>query len=38
MNNGIVSLLDLGFLYSILALAFLDRAALKQDIKWSNKL
>ena len=38
MNNGIMSLLDLGFLYSIVALAFLSREALKQDIKWSSKL
>ena len=31
-------MLDLGFLYSILGLAYLDREILKQDIKWSSKL
>ncbi len=38
MNNGIMSLLDLGFLYSILGLAHCDRATLKQDVKWSSKI
>jgi len=33
-----MSLLDLGFLYSILAIAYLDRETLKQDIMWSSKL
>lgn len=38
INNGIISLLDLGFLYSIVALAHSDRETLKKDIKWSSKI
>ena len=38
INNGILSLLDLGFLYSIVALAHSDRETLKKDIKWSSKI
>lgn len=38
MNNGLMSLLDLGFLYSILALAYSERDQLKKDIKWSSKI
>lgn len=29
--------MDLGFLYSLLALAYKDRKYLKQDVKWSSK-
>jgi hypothetical protein len=38
ISNGILSLLDLGFLYSIIALAYSDRETLKQDVKWSSKI
>jgi hypothetical protein len=38
MNNGIMSLRDLGFLYSILVLAYCDRQTLKADVKWSSKI
>ena len=38
INNGILSLLDLGFLYSIIALAHSDRETLKKDVKWSSKI
>lgn len=38
MANGILSLLDLGFLYSIISLAHSSREALKKDVKWSSKI
>lgn len=38
MNNGIISLLDLGFLYSVLALAYNQRDQLKKGVKWSSKI
>lgn len=31
-------MLDLGFLYSLIALAYSNREALKSDIKWSSKI
>jgi hypothetical protein len=31
-------LADLGFLYSLLSLAFKDRQSLKRDVKWSSKI
>lgn len=34
----IFNMADLGLLYSILALAFKDRKALKRDVKWSSKI
>lgn len=34
----IFNLADLGLLYSVLALAFKDRSALKRDVKWSSKI
>ena len=36
--NGIFNLSDLGFLYSLLTLAFKDRSSVKRHIKWSSKV
>lgn len=38
MAAKIFNMADLGLLYTILALAFKDRKALKKDVKWSSKI
>lgn len=38
LSAGILSLADLGLLYTLLSLAFKDRKSLKRDVKWSSKL
>ena len=38
LANGIFNLTDLGFLYSLLVLAFKDRSSVKKHIKWSSKV
>ena len=38
LGSKIFSLQDLGLLYTLLSLAYKDRASLKKDIKWSSKI
>jgi hypothetical protein len=38
LSAGILSLADLGLLYTLLSLAFKDRNSLKRDVKWSSKI
>lgn len=38
MENQVISLQDLGFVYSLIMLAYHDREELTRDVKWSAKL
>jgi hypothetical protein len=37
-NNSVISYVDLGIVYSLIALAKKDRITLKQKVPWSAKL
>jgi hypothetical protein len=38
IENKILSLLDLGYLYSLLGLAYKDRSSLATNVQWSSKI